>query len=109
MRTFLIKNRYGREVHVPENMAVNMLNNPSVKIIGEVKTKVEEKEILVPVKNKSAQKMKRFVATAFEVIKGVMPGSTTNDISFSGNVIKKKSIIAKNKKEVKKSVVLDKE
>ena len=106
MKTFLIKNRFGREVQVPENVALMLKGNPSVKILGELKTTTENKEILVPVKNKPAAKVMRTVAKIIGINKEAVPGIDNADIEYTGNMIKQKTVVTKSGKEVKKSALL---
>ena len=110
MKTFLIRNRHGREVHVSEQLAVLLAKNPSVKILGEVETKIEQKEIDVPDKKSQTgiTKKIRNVATSFSLKKKASPVSNENDVEYSGNIVKKKSVVTKSRKEVKKSAMLDK-
>ncbi len=106
MKTFLVKNRFGREVHVPENVALTFRGNPSMTIIGEVKVEVEAKEILVPAKNKPARMATRMVAKVVDVIKESIPGMEA-DIEYKGNLVKQKTVVTKAGTEVKKSSVLN--
>jgi len=106
MKTFLVRNRFGRESQVPENIAMTLKGNPSMTIIGELKTEIERKKIRVPQKGKSAALVDRAVAKIVEVVKGAVPGSDQADIEYTGNMIKQKTVITKSGKEYKKSSVL---
>ena len=106
MKTFLIRNRHGREVQVTEELARNMLGNPSVTILGEIDVTLEDKEILVPVKNKPAKKIIRTVATAFKLKNKVAPGGGNADVENKGNLVKRKTVVDRGGTEIKKSSVL---
>lgn len=95
MKTFRFRNRFKREVDVPEELAVTLMGNPSMKFIGEVKVIIETKNIKVPVKGGRSKVSPRQVAVEQEVVKDSYPKSSTNDVSRDGKVIKLKTVIGR--------------
>lgn len=108
-KTFLIRNRHGVEVHVTEELARNMVGNPSVKILGEVISEKELQDVETPIKGggSTTKKVKRFVAKTVKVIKDSIPGDGNSDVKNNGDMIKRETVITKSGGEVKKSKVLD--